>query len=208
MKNSSEKDFWQDLLSEKNPDWKINLPGFGAGLLAEQDVAIYLYDTSTQERMCCQTKSTAMRAAAGYLNGFSGVSAAIMEAFCELDADTSFLTADSVAQKVSREAMVLCMLNLTTTRTYRHVLSTHGNLSGHWLTLIYRFPEDGRLLLKPSFQTGNAHQLLSAQDLHSWTAQVVAQDLAPHNPLMAGFINDSGPPRLAEGLLNHASVRH
>jgi hypothetical protein len=80
------------------------------------------------------------------------------------------------APEIERRAMVLNLFYMAQTNTFQVVQTRYPDVSGHWMTLIYRF-KSGHTMLRPAFKSnfvgGNR---LSPGQIKQWASDISAED--------------------------------
>lgn len=192
-----EKKFWESIRALGNT---VRLPA-GDELVPGHDTSLYLFDTSDGSMMYCRLRSEDMKDSSAEMKASPESNARKLEALVELDAKKQRLYQPSMAEEERQKFLTASTTFLCNTRMFDKVVSAFkDDLGGHWLILFYRFVEDGRLALRPAYQHGNKDRFLTVEELLIWVSQVVGQDMAPGNPLLAGMINDSGYPSVMSSL--------
>lgn len=192
--------FWRDTLGIVNPGWVVSLTDSGSeASMSEMDAAIYLFDSSTNQRICGVFSSNSMVAANEQMASQPNANEQLGDVLISLDASSGGLLNPTSAES-AQQMLAFAMLYAATTRTFAHVMAKYACAAGHWVTVLYRFPEDGRIALRPGYQVSDGCRMLAPSELASFAFHLIDEDLRAGNQLLAGLINDSGMPALAGNL--------
>lgn len=201
--HKGERGFWADTVAAANPGWTVQLdPGWGkdGALFSNLNVFLYAYDTATGWKAACATSQQDMLKARRDLEASGSRRNAIKDAcgsaICDA-ADQSATASDVLA----RQALMISMINMTDTRTFALVKEKLGDVTGHWLTIMYRL-KDGTCLTRPAYAEGRAISgLMSPEQLAKWVREIVAADTGNTATSVYQVMQSAGGPKLMDAIV-------
>jgi hypothetical protein len=195
----NEQIFWHDLLATANPGWNIHIDPrhpVGTGMLASNDVMVYLVDCGTGWMTAAALPSSEMRRAAADAAAQPDLRDMVRSGAVEALVELGKSRPDAQSAE-AREALLLAVLALTQLSLYQTVLKAcGGHLRGHWFYVAYPL-RSGTALGRGFFAGKDTNQFMSREQCLAAVRTTLQHDRSPTSNV-GSQIAAGGGPVLAE----------
>ncbi len=201
LRMSNETKFWESVASTLSGGWLIeSTADHDPDLMAKMrthDVRIYAVDVSTGWMASAAMTPDGLRAIRSNMQAkLTSISGS--DLMSAASAMVNYCATDAKSDKARRsEALAAAAGSLTLTRTFE-VVSQQGNLSGHWLMLVYK-AKDKSLISRPVYlRSRDGEGFMPPDAIEDTVKAVLKTDLTAKQTAVYDIIKKSGGLHVAD----------